>query len=45
LLGITDPGSAISTFDGLTEEEVENSRSWLSADPGYRAAVARLGLD
>ena len=45
LLGVTDPGSAISTFDALTSDEVEDARSWLSADAGYRAAVARLGLD
>ena len=45
LLGVTDPGSAISTFDGLGENEVEDARSWLSADPSYRSAVARMDQD
>ena len=43
LLGVTDPGSAIATFDGLTEAEVEDARSWLAADAAYRSAVLRLG--
>lgn len=42
LLGVTDPGSAISTFDAMGDTEVEDARAWLSADPAYRAAVARL---
>jgi len=42
LLGISDPGRAITTFDGMSTDEVESARSWLAADVGYRAAVARL---
>jgi hypothetical protein len=42
LLGIADPGSAIATFDGMTQTEVEDARGWLSADLAYRSAVARL---
>jgi len=42
LLGIADPGRAIATFDGMSTDEVDGARSWLAADAGYRAAVARL---
>lgn len=45
LLGVADPGSAIATFDGLSETEVEDAQSWLSADASYRSAVMRLGQD
>jgi len=42
LLGVSDPGRAIATFDGMSTAEVESARDWLAADVGYRAAVARL---
>lgn len=42
LLGMADPGSAISTFDAMGDSEVEDARAWLSADASYRLAVARL---
>lgn len=42
LLGMADPGRAITTFDGMTDEEVESARHWLAADIAYRSAVARL---
>jgi hypothetical protein len=42
LLGVTDPGRAIATFDSMGEAEVENARSWLSADPAYRTAATWL---
>ena len=42
LLGVSDPGRAIATFDGMSTDEVESARDWLAADVGYRAAVARL---
>ena len=42
LLGVGDPGSAISTFDSLNDAEVDDARSWLASDASYRAAVARL---
>lgn len=45
LLGIGDPGRAIAAFDQMTEAQVENARSWLSSEPGYRAAVARMGVE
>ena len=42
LLGVTDPGSAIATFDGMSDAEVEDARGWLGADMAYRSAVVRL---
>jgi len=42
LLGVSDPGRAIATFDGMSTDEVESARNWLASDVGYRAAVARL---
>lgn len=39
LLGIDDPGGAISVFDRLGDAEVEDARAWLTTDPRYRAAV------
>jgi hypothetical protein len=42
LLGVTDPGRAISSFDSMGEAEVESARSWLSADTAYRAAATWL---
>ena len=43
LLGIDDAGAAISLFDEMSGAEVQASRSWLVATPGYRAALERLG--
>lgn len=43
LIGIPDPGRAIDAFDRLSEAEVEDARSWLTADPAYRRAVQALG--
>jgi hypothetical protein len=42
LLGIDDPGRAISVFDRLGDAEVEDARSWLTTDPNYRGAVASI---
>ena len=42
LLGIPDPGRAIDAFDRLTEDEVEDARTWLTTDPDYRRAVTEL---
>lgn len=42
LLGVTDPGRAIQSFDNMGESEVEDARSWLSADSAYRTAVSWL---
>lgn len=42
LLGIDDPGRAISVFDGLSDQEVEDARAWLTTDPHYRGAVAAI---
>ena len=43
LLGIADPGQAISIFDRMTEEEVSAARAWLSTAPEYRTALETLG--
>jgi hypothetical protein len=45
LLGITDPGQAIARFDAMSDTDVANALSWLTADPAYRQAVAALGTD
>jgi hypothetical protein len=42
LLGLADPGHAIDTFDGLSGEQIEQAKRWLSADPQYRGAVETL---
>lgn len=42
LLGIDDPGGAISVFDRLGDAEVEDARAWLTTDPHYRSAVAAI---
>jgi hypothetical protein len=39
---VTDPGRAIQSFDNMGELEVEDARSWLSADSAYRSAVTWL---
>ncbi len=38
-LGIPDPASAISIFDGLTNAEVEERRRWFRLPPSYRDAL------
>jgi hypothetical protein len=43
LLGIPDPGRAINAFDRLSNAEVEDTRTWLTTDAAYRAAVTALG--
>jgi hypothetical protein len=43
LLGIRDPGRAMTVFDKLGQSDVEGARRWLNSDPAYRAAVAALG--
>jgi hypothetical protein len=45
LLGIADAGAAIGLFDGMTDEQAKAARGWLLTEPGYRAALARLGQD
>ncbi len=42
LLGVTDPGRAIKSFDDMGDAEIDSARSWLSADAAYRSAVGRL---
>lgn len=43
LLGIDDPGAAISVFDGMSAEEVKAGASALAASPAYRLALEALG--
>lgn len=43
LLGISDAGAAITSFDGFTDDEVQAARSWLVTTRNYRAALERLG--
>lgn len=42
LLGIDDPGGAISVFDRLSDPDVADARAWLTTDPQYRSAVAAI---
>jgi hypothetical protein len=42
LLSINDPGGAISLFDRLADDEVEDARAWLTTHPQYRRAVAAI---
>jgi hypothetical protein len=42
LLGVTDPGRAITEFDRLTDEDVAKSLGWISAEPAYQRAIAAL---
>jgi hypothetical protein len=44
LLGIDDPGVAITRFDSMTADEVKAVASWLSAAPAYRSALEALGV-
>jgi len=43
LLGIEDAGAAITTFDAMTDTEVQGARAWLVTAAAYRAALERLG--
>ncbi len=43
LLGVADAGQAIVHFDDLTDADVADALSWLTADPAYQAAVGVLG--
>jgi hypothetical protein len=45
LLGISDPGQAIARFDGMSDADVADALSWLTADPAYQQAVAALGTN
>jgi hypothetical protein len=45
LLGIDDPGGAISFYDGMSADEVRASASWIAAPRAYRAALEALGND
>jgi hypothetical protein len=43
LLGIADPGQAIARFDSLSDGDVAEALSWLTADSAYKQAVAAMG--
>jgi hypothetical protein len=43
LLGIADPGQAIARFDNMSDADVAEALSWLTADSAYKQAVAALG--
>ena len=43
LLGIGDPGQAIARFDSMSDADVAEALSWLTADSAYKQAVAALG--
>jgi hypothetical protein len=43
LLGIADPGQAIARFDAMSDADVAEALSWLTADPAYKQAAAILG--
>ena len=45
LLGLSDPGQAISVFDKVTDGQVNSARAWLASAPAYKAAVAALESD
>jgi hypothetical protein len=45
LLGLSDAGRAIGLFDAMDDDRVAAARAWLTSDPGYRAALANLGID
>jgi hypothetical protein len=44
LLGIDDPGAAITIFDRMGADEVKAAASWLSAPAAYRTALQKLGI-
>ena len=43
LLGLDDPGAAITLFDQMSEQQVQAARAWLTTSAGYRAALDRMG--
>jgi hypothetical protein len=43
LLGVSDAARAIAEFDGLSDTDVANALSWISADPLYQRAVSIVG--
>ena len=43
LLGIGDPGQAIARFDSMSDADVAEALSWLTADSAYKQAVAAMG--
>ena len=43
LLGISDPGHEIASFDQIDAEAVDAARGWLRLDPHYRSACFALG--
>jgi hypothetical protein len=43
LIGIDDPGQAISRFDSLSDAEVARALAWLGSDSTYRQSVVALG--
>lgn len=43
LLGMTDAGAAIAIFDGMSDQQAQAKRSWLTTSPSYRFALERLG--
>ena len=45
LLGIADPGQAIARFDSMSDADVADALSWLTADPAYKQAAAVLGTN
>ena len=45
LLGIADPGQAIARFDSMSDADVADALSWLTADPAYKQAAAALGTN
>ena len=45
LLGLADAGHAMGVFDAMTVEQSAAARTWLTADPAYRRALALLDVD
>jgi hypothetical protein len=45
LLGIDDPGEAIGVYDRMSDEQVAAARTWLVAEPAYRAALEAMGVN
>ena len=43
LLGIDDPAQAIGVFDAMTDDQMNEARTWLATPPMYRSALAALG--
>jgi len=45
LLGIADPGQAIGRFDRMSDADVAEALSWLTADRAYKQGVATMGTN